>query len=56
MCPALGHVDAVKSDLLRVAGDADNYVDPGLERSESDAKTHAGNDERSASVSQEALT
>jgi hypothetical protein len=40
MCPALGHVHAVESDVLRVAGNADDHVRPGLERSEPDTKTH----------------
>ena len=48
MRPALGHIDAVKPNLVGVASNADDHVGPGLKRSEPDAKTHAGNDETSA--------
>jgi hypothetical protein len=39
--PALGHVDAVKTELLGVAGKAGNHVGAGLKGSEPDTDTHA---------------
>ena len=49
MRPALGHIDAVEPDVLRVARNAGDHLGPGLKGSEPDAETHAGNHEPSAS-------